>query len=622
MNGRRKTMKKRLTCLLLSAIMILLCFAGCAEKTGDEVKKEIGEEASQDAVSLAMYLMSEQPVSKKQEELIEQKVNELTEAKYKVHLDLRYFTPSEYYEKLDADLATMKAFYEGGAVGKTTEEPQYIDENGLPMIYYPPLEEFDVDIFYFGGYAKYHEYMQLGYLSKLTESVDGKAKALKAVINSDILSSFKSVNGNDFYAIPTNRPVGEYTYLLLNKDVLEATQYSPNDIKSLTSENCQDLLSIVNEHMREGENGFVPLYSATGELDILGAEFFGVDSNGLFTNEFSVLGGTYSYDWEWGKMDSFANMDNILTSADNGNMSIKDQITVLKEYEFDEKENGTGYYATEEEKAANKPFAVGYIKGGPTDVSQYADDYEIVPVAFPTLRTADLYESMFGVSSYTSSLSGSMSIIAYLNTDEEFRNLILYGVEGENYVWKDSEILDENGNPYRVVERLTKDEEKRYEMDVLKTGNVALAYTASDENPLEKLYYSDHYADMKKEWALGFSFYEAFYTYDKIANTPEGETAPNPIMDPEAREMFASPKVLNEGEEDKSLTAFSKQVYDDIMAAKTKAQLDDVFEKISNKFSDPEENMIKITSTADANLSPVSIYRAWLKSKGILNPMS
>ena len=35
-----------------------------------------------------------------------------------------------------------------------------------------------------------------------------------------------------------------------------------------------------------------------------------------------------------------------------------------------------------------------------------------------------------------------------------------------------------------------------------------------------------------------------------------------------------------------------------------------------------KENMIKITSTADANLSPVSIYRAWLKSKGILNPMS
>ena len=173
---------------------------------------------------------------------------------------------------------------------------------------------------------------------------------------------------------------------------------------------------------------------------------------------------------------------------------------------------------------------------------------------------------------------------------------------------------------YRVVERLTKDEEKRYEMDALKTGNVALAYTASNENPLEKLYYADYYADMKKEWALGFSFYEAFYTYDKIAGTAEGETAPNPLMDPVAREMFASPKLLDEGQVDNSLTAFSKQIYDEILAAKNEEQLQGVFDKILEKFSDPD--MLKIMSTADGNLSPVSIYYKWLKDKGLRDPLA
>ena len=56
-------MKKRLSCLLLSVLMVVLCFAGCAEKTGEEVMIEIGEKASKDAVTLSMYLMSEEKVS-------------------------------------------------------------------------------------------------------------------------------------------------------------------------------------------------------------------------------------------------------------------------------------------------------------------------------------------------------------------------------------------------------------------------------------------------------------------------------------------------------------------------------------------------------------------------------
>ena len=97
-------MNKRLISLLLVAMMLLVCFAGCAEKTGEEVKEKIGEEASADAVTLALYLMAEKPVSARQEKLMEEKVNELTEAKYKIHLELEYATPTEYYAKLEANL--------------------------------------------------------------------------------------------------------------------------------------------------------------------------------------------------------------------------------------------------------------------------------------------------------------------------------------------------------------------------------------------------------------------------------------------------------------------------------------------------------------------------------------
>ena len=67
-------MKKRVFCLLLSALMLAFCFVGCAEKDRSEVMEKIGQEASEGAVRLAMYLVSEKPVSAEQEKLMEEAV--------------------------------------------------------------------------------------------------------------------------------------------------------------------------------------------------------------------------------------------------------------------------------------------------------------------------------------------------------------------------------------------------------------------------------------------------------------------------------------------------------------------------------------------------------------------
>jgi len=51
-------------------------------------------------------------------------------------------------------------------------------------------------------------------------------------------------------------------------------------------------------------------------------------------------------------------------------------------------------------------------------------------------------------------------------------------------------------------------------------------------------------------------------------------------------------------------------------------ELEAVFAKILDKFSNPDENMLKVTTTAGGSLSPVSIYVSWLKDKGLRDPMS
>ncbi|MBR2346352.1 MAG: hypothetical protein IKA68_01965 [Clostridia bacterium] len=498
-------MKLKLSCLLLSALMIVFCFAGCAEKDKADVMNKIGMEASEGAVTLSMYLMSEAPVSDEQELAMEAAVNAITEKEFKVHLDLKYFTADKYYETLEADLKKMTEYYSGDGIGKKEDTPVYTDENGLPVTYYPPIEEFDVDIFYFGGYDKYVKYSEAGYLKDISTEVDGSAKALKAVINTNLLNQVKALNGK-YDMIPTNRAIGEYTYLLLNKKVLQETQYAASDITSLVDEDCQDLLSLVDDIFGDE---YVPLKSYTGELDLIDVEYFGVDANGMMTDDFSLIAGTYNNSWVYGAAGSYPEMSHILNTKDSGRLSAQEQIKVLKGYEFN------GYLGDEAD--ADKPFAVGYIKGGAEVVEKYGDDYEIVPVQMPKLETADVYEHVMAISEKTNSVQQSAEVLTHLNTNEEFRNLLLYGIEKENYIWVDAigedgnPIIDENGDVYKVVSRLTDDPEKLYVMDKNKTGNVIYAYPEAGENPLASEYALEQNQDLQLDYTLGFNLYNASF---------------------------------------------------------------------------------------------------------------
>ena len=498
-------MKLKLSCLLLSALMIMFCFAGCADKDKSDVMNKIGKEASEGAVSLSMYLMSEEEVSDEQELAMEKAVNAITEKEFKVHLDLRYFTPDKYYQALEADLAKMTEYYSGDGIGKEEATPVYTDEDGLPVTFYPPIEEFDVDIFYFGGYDKYVKYSEAGYLKDISTEVDGSAKALKAVINTNLLNQVKALNGK-YDIVPTNRAIGEYTYLLLNKKVLQETQYAASDINSLVDEDCQDLLSLVDDIFGDE---YVPLKSYTNELDLIDVEYFGVDANGMMTDGFSLIAGTYDNSWAYGAAGSYPEMSHLLNTKDCGRLSAQEQIKVLKGYEFN------GYLGDEAD--ADKPFAVGYIKGGAEVVEKYGDDYEIVPVQMPKLETADIYEHVMAISEKTNSVKQSAEIITHLNTNEEFRNLILYGIEKENYIWVDAigedgnPVIDEDGNVYKVVSRITDDPEKLYVMDKNKTGNVIYAYPAVGENPLASDNALAQNQDLQLDYTLGFNLYNASF---------------------------------------------------------------------------------------------------------------
>lgn len=556
-------MKKKIICLVLCLIMIIASLASCAEKSRDELMNQIGEETSKGAVTLNMYILAEDKVSAEQELLVENAVNEIVDS-YKIKLDLKYFTEDKYYKTLEKNLAKMKTYYGNKEhLSKETEVPVYTDDNGLPTTYYPPNEDFQVDLFYFGGYERYQKYSSEGYLANFTSELTNSASLLKGGISSILYENVKTLNGK-YDMMPVNAEVGEYTYMLLNKK-LSGTQFKAEELVSPVNDKCAELLKMVKEYYPD----YVPLYSSEGVLSLDDVKFFGIDENGFASDDFSILAGTYDDSWNYGEVNAYPAFNTVNETVNNGSGTVVEQIKTLKNYEFN------GYYATEAD--ADKPFAVGYVKGGLDVVEKYGDEYEIVVVDTPTLTTEAFYENAIAISSQTKSLPASSRILAELYTNKELINILANGIEGENYIWTKSDKLDSEDNQYKVIQKQAKDERYIYNIDPYKMANVAAIYSTVDDDPARSERILEQNGDAKNDLLLGYTLYGSKVKLDPMLKISE----------------------------------YSKTAYDKIMAAKDNAELDAAFAEIETMVA--SEEVQAVIGSGDVS----TYYMKWLTDKGI-----
>lgn len=584
-------MKKKLICLGLSLIMLLsVCLTGCGEKTSREINKNISEKASASAETLAMYLMSEEPVSEATATRIQNAVNEITEAKFKTRLKLYFYTEEEYYEKLEtafADRAEAKA-------NNTLMERAPVDEDdNFALIRYPEIADYQVDLFYLGGMERYYQYKQDGLLANMESYLSTSAKQITQYISSNYFDALR-LNGNDVCAIPNNRAIGEYTYLLVNKEALQDTYLSASGITSLTHESCQTILSLVNESATLREK-FVPLWTNVENVDALIANLqtIGADENGALSNEFSLMGTIHGA----GDVLTSSDSQNAMISNLLENTEFQNALRTLKQYEL------SGYYGTDADQ--DKAFAVGVVQGGAELVEVYGDDYEMVVIETPRMNSEDVYGHMMAVSAYSSRIERSMQILTYLTTNEDFRNLLLYGVEGENYQLIDTGVAkDDFGNNYEVVRRI----DNSYIMAPEKTGNTFITYQLESDHMVYNLHEYGVLQNkaVKTSLTLGLSLNYA-----------------------------GTPYVDSDGM--KALRELSAEIWADYLAITDMSQFDDVFEDdgitlktagfwtaSQKKFAENEAvSSLLPQDKHDANTCGGACgglrcyHKAWLKSNGI-----
>ena len=503
-------MSKRLICLVLALLMLVSVLTGCSNKSDNEAASNIADKASESAATLSMYLMSEAPVSAETAAKIEAAVNEITQAKFKTKLKLYFYTEDVYYTKLQEAFDARAAAKANGTLAtnkKNTsadaEEETIVNEYGVVEIKYPDIASYQVDIFYMGGLDKYNEYKNANLLTRLDEELSSSSKELKKYIPDQFLTRMKEVNGGT-YAIPTNAAIGEYTYLLLNKEALkdayrneaDETRYAEK-YTSLTSADCEAFLRLVADPTSGMDENYYPLYTNLTQKEMLfnNLYFWGVDEAGNLSDAFSVLGEYYTNAEDFKGTNQYPAIENLFE-----NEQFVADMRLLKEYEVN------GYYTAQE----NKKFAVGYVKGGAELAEQYADEYVMIPVAAPRLDEDDLYSDMFAVCANTSSTSRSMKILTHLNTDETFRNLILYGIQDEHYQLISTEYENELGEPYQVVQRLNTE----YQMSAARTGNTLITYPLEGQLPIIHEYAVSQNLDAKTKLTIGYT-----PTYDGKKNT-------------------------------------------------------------------------------------------------------
>lgn len=457
-------MNRRILALLLCIVTVATVFAGCGEKKVDE-DELIKEQSTRTAVSVNMWVVSDKKVSEETEALVEQAINEVTKSRLTVYVDLIFLTADEYEEKLNArfeaiesaEIAKEEAIKAAKAEAQslkaagittvgttvtetdeavTTPEETIINEYGVVELKYPAIPEDQIDIVLVRGKEMLESLVDAGRLTRLDAEIGstGASKSLTDYI-SPMLFSYTKVSGG-CYGIPNNHIIGEYTYLMVNREMAEKYyihEDSINDVK--------DVYDFI-EDIKQKET----IAPVKAPYDPYQVYFWDAENS---SPEFSLLASNYplSARQEGSKANSKLGVRDVFSIS-----QYTEHMLRMKKY------TDGGYFA----KTDSEDFGVAVMTGDYGLRYDYEDKYIVKALRGPIADEKDVYESFFAVSAYTGNLTRSMEVITLLNTTDTIRNILQYGVRGVHYD------LDDDGR----LHRLNND----YMMNINYTGNVFMAY--------------------------------------------------------------------------------------------------------------------------------------------------
>ena len=521
-------MNKRLIALFLCLVMMLsVVLAGCAESSEEDAKNELEEAKVASNMTLTMWIVSEAPVSPEIRAEVTAAINALTRTKYKTQLDIQYLSEEEYFSKLTAAMeafAANKKQQNAGqpaATGTTAEGAEstaqeiVTDEHGMYRDNYPKALENQVDIIYIGdvkdgqgnllmkGQDMYNALRLGDWLAPLDEAIKGDAKKIKEFVSPTLLSAVQEKGAT--YAIPNNNPIGEYTYMCLNRKLMDKYSLQGHlnrgSIKNFANDYVYQFIDQISRYENtvtvgeeNPENCLLPIDATYEECLEQLAYYWNIDPKDYSINskEFSIFG-TPLFDLQPNRGQNIVGVESLFE-----NEEFTKHYLALNEYRLEEmyrfKKNSDGTYS--EDRGDGK--AIKFFKPDAEDQTEYGAcgikfvkgtlelldangnywengvEYYAIPVAYPAATDTDIYGNMFAVAKTTLSVDRSMQIITYLNTNSEIRNLLQYGIESKHYIVNQTKNVD--GGTIKSIELQPDKNGNKYEMDIYATGNAFLSH--------------------------------------------------------------------------------------------------------------------------------------------------
>lgn len=479
-------MKKRILALLLAMLFVFstVVLSACGEESDPSEGLDEGNRA--DPITLTLCIVADS-YTEEARLAIQSELNLITQEQYNTNVVL-YIATHDQYRKILADhLAAAK--------DGTNKSPN-LDAQGNEIVAegYAGLTGTQFDVVWIDGYDHFLELAASGALKKLNL---GERKELNQYIDPLALTlagRYEGATESGTYAVPVRHIFGDYTYLLLNKDVVKNENIN-FDYKNVTS--LSALEPYITQVMALQEEGKLSK-DMTVLQNLPEAQYLRpvqaikkVDKqieNVVLPNV--LLGSNVCFPTidENGIPHSTLSQKNSAIGSLLLNEQYQDEVIYRALYG-----NGDGQLGILKEGAVTDAnCAAAFVKGDASLKEMYENmGYYVVEYAQPVATRAELSRSMFGITANTINELRSLELICALTTNADVCNLLAYGVEDQHY-----KLITEDDE--KVVEFITKGnadykETNLYKNDGLYCGNQFLTLPNKEMTPSQRILAKDQW---------------------------------------------------------------------------------------------------------------------------------
>lgn len=511
---------KKIISILLCMMMLAtaaVSFTGCGD---DELA--IGSSSKAKAMTITITTIyddydASNPAQVEALKMVQDALNVITETKFNTHVVIQPMKSDDYMnqiismtEKVNAEIENepgdLKKRQEASAnrvetskyavmgseyLTAANNDSVYKDALGRYQTVYPSTDKdgnfadsgIQLDIVLINSAEMYNRMVDLGYLyymnSEFLTQNTASDQLIRKFINQiayDHVDMDGGAEANEMYAIPNNTIYGEYSYMVVNRELFDALKYDVNfdytsigDGNSKVMDDFSDIENFVMDVAKEYAD-YRPVLNNPTRLEFLSP--YG-------ENSVMIADATSKYNTNVGAVPK------VITTSPVFQSYFRTMYTITKSGEYGaSRQPLTTNWLTDDDLLTtykDEKFGVAFVKGNLDVIKKFQGtkenpgDYYVITTHAPYVDN-NVYESMYAISSCvkadpysaTTRPSRCYEIIELFTTNPEWVNLLTYGVKGEHYEFS------------HLEDKLVVNRSEDYTFDRRYAGNLFLQYESED----------------------------------------------------------------------------------------------------------------------------------------------